>query len=92
MIKEIIRKHLRSQGVIKSRTVNPFSEEVQMAPDKPVPKRAKVEFVSEKAEHVGFAPAATVRTDKPEQKVDSAGEETDEERELRMALIAMAGE
>ena len=24
VIKEIIRKHLRSQGVIKSRTVNPF--------------------------------------------------------------------
>ena len=92
VIKEIIRKHLRIQGVIKSRAVNPFSEEVQMAPDKPVPKRAKVEFVSEKAEHVGFAPAATVRIDKPEQKVDSAGEETDEERELRMALIAMAGE
>ena len=63
-----------------------------MAPDKPVPKRAKVEFVSEKAEHVGFAPAATARTDKTEQKWDSAGEETDEERELRMALIAMAGE
>ena len=92
MIKEIIRKHLRNQGVIKSRAVNPFSEEVQMAPDKPVPKRAKVEFVPEKAEHVGFATAATVRTEKPEQKVDSAGEETDEERELRMALIAMAGE
>lgn len=48
VIKEIIRKHLRSQGVIKSRTVNPFSEEVQMAPDKPIPKRAKVEFVPEK--------------------------------------------
>ena len=63
-----------------------------MAPDKLVPKRAKVEFVPEKAEYVGFAPTATVRTDKPEQKVDSAGEETDEERELRMALIAMAGE
>ena len=92
VIKEIIRKHLRSQGVIKSRTVNPFSEEVQMAPDKPIPKRTKVEFVSEKAEHVGFAPAATARTDKTEQKWDSAGEETDEERELRMALIAMAGE
>ena len=39
-----------------------------------------------------MSPAATVRTDKPEQKEDSDGEETDEERELRMALIAMAGE
>lgn len=96
VIKEIIRKHLRAQSDIKIKSTNPFAMDIQMTPpqdssifiqtrptpvqvDKPVPRQERPTEPQVKE--------GTINDKQPEVR-----EETDEEREMRMALIAMAGE
>lgn len=89
-VKEIIRKHLRAQSEFQGKTVNPFAEEVQMTPvsDQKIVLRTIVVENAPEPEPIKRE-QTLIRKD-----TDSAvkREETDEEREMRMALIAMAGE
>lgn len=98
VIKEIIRKHLRAQSDIKAKTTNPFAKDFQMTPMResaeiilsvPIPVR-QIPVKQEKATEpkVSEPPASEPPLSKPQE----VREETDEEREMRMALIAMAGE
>lgn len=108
VIKEIIRKHLRAQADIKVKTTNPFAKDFQMTPPQDtsgiipseyvfVPVKQTVAKAEKTVEPrmkedpaIALQPKAEREpTSTPQQE---AREETDEEREMRMALIAMAGE
>lgn len=90
VVREIIRKHLRAQTEIKPKKTSPFSSDVLLVPEKKI--RVTVAPAKKKPKpKVEKRPPKTI--EKPEDKpVDKPKEETEEEREMRMALIAMAGE
>lgn len=89
-VKEIIRKHLHAQSGFQGKTVNPFAADVQMTPvfEQPaVVKTISVVNAPEPEPEVIVQPAV-----QKEAAEETQSEETEEEREMRMALIAMAGE
>lgn len=98
VIKDIIRKHLRAQFDIKTKSSSPFAKDFQMAPQREtsetiVTVSVPVKQTAVKAEQIPETRTKEIPESKPQPNPPpEAREETDEEREMRMALIAMAGE
>ena len=96
VIKEIIRKHLRAQSDIKVKTTNPFAKDFQMTPPRDSSGIIQPEYVPVPVKQTVIKPEKSVGSQVKEESISDlqseVREETDEEREMRMALIAMAGE
>ncbi len=108
VVKEIIRKHLRAQSDIKVKSTNPFAKDFQMTPSRDTSGLIQSEYVLFPAKQSAIKPEKAVEPQlkeepaiiqQPEVMKETTStpqpevrEETDEEREMRMALIAMAGE
>lgn len=98
VIKDVIRKHLRAQSDIKTKSSSPFAKDVQMAPQRTLSETVSVIPVPSKQTIVKSEKAVEPKTKEISKSEPQPGaapearEETDEEREMRMALIAMAGE
>ena len=97
-VKEVIRKHLRAQTGIRAVTQNPFAKNIQMTPPGDYDAPAVTVSVRPAPAKKEKKPAPQIAAnEKPVKKQEATvlpekEGETDEEREMRMALIAMAGE